>query len=119
MHPSLICLLLILAPLQVANAQTDIPPPSEPAPQVERSNTPEDDEPQGFVDEESEVRIIKRGDETIEEYRLNGRVYMIKVTKEGFPPYYLLDRDGDGTMEEQVSEVPADIKPPTWVLKRW
>lgn len=118
MHPSLICLLLILAPLQAAHAQTELPPPAEPAPQVERASA-DNDEPQGFTNEESDVKIIQRGDETIEEYRLNGRVYMIKVTKKGFPPYYLLDRDGDGTMEEQVSEIPGDIKPPSWVIKRW
>lgn len=118
MRPSLISALLLAVPVTTALAQAVIPPPAEPAEAVQRE-APSEEEPQGFTNEESDVEIIQRGDETIEEYRLNGRLYMIKVTKKGFPPYYLLDRDGDGTMEEQVSEVPADVKPPSWVIKRW
>ena len=54
---------------------------------------------------EPEVQIIKREDKTIEEYRINGRLYMIKVTPKNAPPYYLIDTDGDGTMEAQRSEI--------------
>jgi hypothetical protein len=118
MRLRLITALLIVAPLSAAIAQPIIPPPSEPAEAVQRAE-PSEEESQGFTNEESDVQIIQRGDKTIEEYRLNGRLYMIKVTHKGFPPYYLIDRDGDGTMEEQVSEVPGDVKPPTWVIKRW
>ena len=118
MRPFLISVLLLTVPASIALAQTAIPPPDRPAEAVQRAE-PGEEESQGFTNEESDIEIIQRGDETIEEYRLNGRLYMIKITKKGFPPYYLLDRDGDGTMEEQVSEVPGDVKPPTWVIKRW
>ena len=39
--------------------------------------------PPAMSDEEEiepEVQIIKREDKTIEEYRINGRLYMVKVT---------------------------------------
>lgn len=118
MRPILITALLLTLPAPAVLAQTILPPPSEPAENVQRA-VPGDEESRGFTADENDVEIIQRGEETIEEYRLNGRVYMIKVTKKGFPPYYLIDRDGDGTMEEQVSEIPADVKPPSWVIKRW
>jgi hypothetical protein len=77
------------------------------------------DEPGGFVPG-ADVRIITEGDRTIEEYSLNGHVYMVKIQHKGYPPYYLIDRDGDGRMDEQVSELmgPA-VPPPAWTLFRW
>ena len=39
--------------------------------------------------DEPDVVITKDGESTIEEYRMNGRLYMIKVTPDGAPPYYL------------------------------
>lgn len=119
MRASLLLTLLISLPGPVAIAQTELGPPNEAAAPVERQEIDED-ENQGFTSEQGEVKIIEQNDgKVIEEYSLNGRVYMIKVTQKGFPPYYLIDRDGDGTMEEQVSEVPINLKPPSWVLKRW
>ena len=68
---------------------------------------------------EPEVQIIKREDKTIEEYRVNGRLYMIKVTPKNAPPYYLIDTDGDGTMEAQRTEIEPQLMIPRWVLFRW
>lgn len=68
-----------------------------------------------------EVNIIQREDKTIEEYRLNGRLYKIKVTPKNAPPYFLVDRDGDGSFETRHFESPLepDIMIPQWVLFRW
>jgi hypothetical protein len=68
---------------------------------------------------EPEVQIIKRDDKTIEEFRVNGRLYMIKVTPKNAPPYFLIDTDGDGAMEAQRSEIEPDLMIPHWVLFRW
>ena len=51
--------------------------------------------------DEPEVNIIKQTDQTIEEYRIGGRLYMIKVTPKVGPPYYLVDDLGDGKFARQ------------------
>jgi hypothetical protein len=38
---------------------------------------------------EPEVTITKEAESKIEEYRLNGHLYMIKITPDDSPPYYL------------------------------
>ena len=68
---------------------------------------------------EPEVNIIQRDGKTIEEYRVNGRLYMIKVTPKGAPSYYLIDSDGDGTLDSSPTEIEPDLLIPSWVLFRW
>lgn len=68
---------------------------------------------------EPEITIIQREDATIEEYRVNGNLYMVKITPAAGPPYYLIDRDGDGQMESRFSGIHDDIIVPQWVLFRW
>ncbi len=68
---------------------------------------------------EPEVNIIQRSGETIEEYRINGKLYMIKVTPKHAPAYYLVDTDGDGSMDSRSSGLEEDLLIPSWVLLRW
>lgn len=68
---------------------------------------------------EPEVTIIQRDDATIEEYRLNGRMYMAKITPKIGKPYYLVDKDGDGNMEARMSMIYDDFVVPQWVLFSW
>lgn len=77
--------------------------------------------PEPLADGESiepEVSIIQKDDRTIEEYRVNGQLYMIKVTPSVGKPYYLLDDDGDGSFEttRYDSDNPAV---PNWILFEW
>ena len=67
---------------------------------------------------EPQVTIIKRGTDTVEEYRIGGRLYMLKVTPARGPSYYLLDERGDGRMTRQDS-LDTGIRPPMWVIKSW
>ena len=67
---------------------------------------------------EPEVTIIQRDDATIEEYRINGQLYMVKVTPVVGPPYYLVDNDGNGSMETR-SNIYRDVTVPQWVLFTW
>ena len=116
MHKLLFSLLLLfplLAAAQEIQTPEDTPPASPPA-------AINSDEPGGFDPAGVEINIITEGDKTIEEYSLNGRVYMVRIMQKGFAPYYLIDRDGDGRMDEQVSELMGpSIQPPNWVLFRW
>ena len=68
---------------------------------------------------EPEVTIIRREEQVIEEYRVNGRMYMVKITPRVGLPYYLIDRDGDGRMESRMSEIYDDFVVPQWVILSW
>ena len=68
---------------------------------------------------EPQVTIIRREGETIEEYRLHGQIYMIRVVPAAGPPYYLVDSDGDGHLESTMNELDPRIMIPAWVIFRW
>lgn len=70
-------------------------------------------------DLEPEVTIINREDATYEEYRLNGRLYMVKVVPVVGPPYYYVDRDGDGLMETRMHDRRQPVQVPQWVIFSW
>lgn len=67
---------------------------------------------------EPEVTIIQRDDRTVYEYSVNGQVYMVKVVPNDGPPYYFLDRDGDGEIDERRYG-PGETSVPQWVLFRF
>ena len=62
------------------------------------------------------IREGKRG--TIEEYRIDGQIYMVKIIPHKGPPYYLIDTDGDGDFETRRNELdnPATVQ---WEILRW
>ena len=67
---------------------------------------------------EPQVTIRKRGEDTVEEYRIAGKLYMMKVTPPGGRPYYLIDERGDGKFARQ--EGPGTgVRPPMWVIHSW
>lgn len=68
---------------------------------------------------EPEVTIIQREGAVIEEYRVNGHLFMVKITPAVGKPYYLIDRDGDGRMESRMSQIYDDFVIPQWVLFSW
>ena len=68
---------------------------------------------------EPEVTIVRKGDAVVEEYRVNGRMFMVRVTPKVGKPYYLLDRDGDGRMESRMSELYEEFAVPQWVIFSW
>jgi hypothetical protein len=67
---------------------------------------------------EPQVTIIKRGTDTVEEYRIGGRLYMVKVTPPHGTPYYLIDQRGDGTFARQDS-FESGLRVPMWVIKQF
>jgi len=68
---------------------------------------------------EPEVTIIHRGQETIQEYRTGNQLYMIKVIPAKGVPYYLVDADGDGSLETRRNDLDVNAVTPKWVLFRW
>ena len=64
---------------------------------------------------EPQVTIVKSEKETREEYRLNGRLYQIKVTPAVGPSYYLIDQQGDGNFI-QADNGQKPVRPPMWII---
>ena len=115
--PKRLALLLLCCTLPVLAAS----PPEEPLPDIPPPPLPDHTPPAptGLIDEdlEPEVRIIKRDNAVVHEYRANGRLYMVKVIPiRGFP-YYLYDSDGDGSLESRQDRLEPVI--PRWVIHRW
>jgi hypothetical protein len=67
---------------------------------------------------EPQVNIIKRGEETVEEYRIGGKLYMLKVTPPHGVSYYLVDSKGDGQFSRQ-DNLDSGVRVPQWVLMRF
>lgn len=112
MRPLIAALLLCIA-LPVA-AQTQSKPTLQPVPEPPPP-------PPGFELDpalEPQVTIIKRGTDTVEEYRIGGRLYMIKVTPPTGAPYYMIDERGDGKFSRQDSH-DTGIRPPMWVIHQF
>jgi hypothetical protein len=80
---------------------------------------PEPPPPPAMADSplEPQVTIRKRGEDKVEEYRVNGKLYMVKVTPPHGTPYYLIDRKGDGSFaREETGVVDKGISVPMWVI---
>jgi hypothetical protein len=66
------------------------------------------------------VNIRQEEDRLVEEYSLDGRVYMVKITPAKGPPYYYIDEDGDGQLELQPGDDAMNpVRPAYWKVKEW
>lgn len=65
-----------------------------------------------------EVRIIRKKDSVIEEYRVNGRLRYVKITPSVGRPYYMVDTNGDGMLDMRENDLD---NPPInqWILLQW
>lgn len=128
--PVALWLTVMLASVPVM-AQLDDPAAPPPIPPVDAPDRPVEELDEGVPippkvqDENSRLEPtvdIRRDEEDnlIEEYRLDGRVYMIKITPKNGIPYYYLDDDGDGELELRESDRSAHpVKPVYWKIKEW
>ncbi|BBP80451.1 DUF2782 domain-containing protein [Pseudomonas sp. No.21] len=65
---------------------------------------------------EPDVTIRQDGDKTIQEYRVNGFLYAIKVTPKGGKPYFLVRADGDSNF---IRSDNPDMLIPQWEIFSW
>ena len=56
------------------------------------------------------------GEQTVEEYRVNGKIVMQRVTPRHGRPYVLRDSKGDGTFTKQDNTLDNGVRVPQWVL---
>lgn len=68
---------------------------------------------------EPDITIIRKGKETIQEYRINGELYMIKVIPDVGPPYYFIDTDGDGNLDVRGTDLERGLHINQWKLLEW
>jgi hypothetical protein len=70
---------------------------------------------------ESSGEVTIQGEKTdiVEELRVNGQLYAIRVTPKHGVPYYLVDSDGDGDLETRKNDTDSDLLIPAWVIKKW
>ena len=89
----------------------------EPPPPVKNYKAPPKPPGETATDNEAlpepEVHITTQGDERREEYRMSGKLYIIKVIPKG-PPYYLIDKEGKG--EFVKSDLEQELSTPMWVI---
>ena len=56
------------------------------------------------------------GENSVQEYRVRGKVYMQRVTPKNGRPYVLIDQKGDGTFTKQDNTLDNGVRVPQWVL---
>ncbi len=109
--PMRIFFLLLLSCLSLeAHAEKPVPDNLEPLPPPPAMESGASEEPQ--------VTITKKSEQTVEEYRVGGRLYMIKIIPKVGKPYYLVDDQGDGKFSRQES-LDSGFRPPRWVIHRF
>lgn len=87
------------------------PPKLEPVPEP----PPPPPEVAADPDLQPQVTIIQRENETIEEYRVNGRLTMIKVTPRHGRPYFLVAEGVNGAFVRRDS-LDSGMRVPLWLL---
>ena len=64
---------------------------------------------------EPQVTVRTEGGQTIQEYRVKGQLYMMRVTPKHGRAYVLLDHKGDGQFARQ-DNLDSGVRVPQWVL---
>ncbi len=106
----LLILLLLSGFSLAAFAEKPVPDKLEPLPPPPVVSGSDEDQP--------EVTITKENVQTVEEYRVGGRLYMIKIIPKVGKPYYLVDDRGDGKFSRMES-LDSGVRPPQWVIHRF
>jgi hypothetical protein len=71
------------------------------------------------ADLEPRVTLSERVAATVQEYRINNRLYQIKITPRVGAPYYLVDEDGSGDMAWHRGGSQFENNIPQWALLSW
>ena len=102
---------------------TERPRPPGTVPLDEPPAPPKMTEPATKADPaELEPEVTRRiGDqgETIEEYRVHGKLYMQKITPKHGRAYVLMDHRGDGSFTKFDNSIDGHLAVPQWVVKEF
>src|SRR6516164_9370990 len=108
---SLLLIATLAWTLGAAAQKAPLPPKLEPVPEAPPPP------PQVAADPElqPQVTIVERENETIEEFRVNGRLKMIKVTPRHGRPYFLVADRTTGAFVRRDS-LDSGLRVPLWLL---
>jgi hypothetical protein len=67
------------------------------------------------IESRSEVTTRTEGDQTIQEYRVKGKLFMMRVTPKHGRSYVLVDHKGDGQFA-RADSLDFGVRVPQWVL---
>jgi Protein of unknown function (DUF2782) len=67
---------------------------------------------------EPQVTERKEAEQTIQEYRIGGKLYMMRVIPAHGRPYILVDHKGDGQFARQ-DNLDNGVRVPQWVILEW
>jgi hypothetical protein len=114
---ALAMLLALVAPTAVAQGNSEITKPPV-LPKLEPLPEPPPPPPGYELDPKMEPQVVKiapkAGERERNEYRINGKLYMIRVVPEVGVPYFLIDDIGQGNF---VRYAPAGaLRVPQWVI---
>lgn len=120
MRPSLPAVVLALLfcgasiqPLFAQEPAQTIPTVQEPAPAAQETG----EKLIPLNEELPQVTVVRRGEDVVTEFRLRGKLYMVKVTLQNGMSYYLIDYEGKGQWVRD-SNAPR-LSVPMWVLTSW
>ena len=90
----------------------------QPPPKLEPLPEPPPPPPGMELDSEIEpqVTIVRKGEDTVEEYRVNGMLYKVVVTPLHGVPYTLIDPKGDGNLIPLDNAGGQRISVPLWEI---
>jgi hypothetical protein len=109
--PTMVAALAVSLALTAGAQQAPPPPKLEPLPEA----PPAPPEVAADPELEPQITTIQRENETIEEYRVHGRLSMVKVTPRHGRPYYLVADNANGGFIRRDS-LDSGLRVPLWVL---
>ena len=114
MSRALLMLMFLFAGSALAQDKPQLPKDLAPVP--EPPPPPPGEELNPSLEPQITIRPTKEGQ--VEEFRIGGKLYMIKVTPKYGKPYYLVDNKGDGTFSRQES-MDSGVRVPQWVIHQF
>lgn len=98
----------VLAAESASNEPAAVPEPPDLPPRVQSGEEMEPD-----------ITIIRKGKDTIQEFRRHGKLYMVKIQPQIGPAYYMLDTNGDGEMDVKKNDLDDNVNINKWTLFEW
>ncbi len=95
----------------------DEPPPDDLAPVPEPPELPKQVQDNEVM--EPDITIIRKDKKTIQEFRKNGLLYMVKVIPDVGPPYYFIDTNGDGKPDVRRDDIDRSLNINQWKILEW
>jgi hypothetical protein len=90
---------------------------AEHAENEDENKKPDDDKDDPLAG--AEVTIHKSEKRTVEEYRVNGKLTHVKIIPKHGYPYYLIDTDGNGSLDQRSSGLRGVSTVNTWKIFQW